>query len=38
MNMAINVHEYGRGGTCVCMFTYPHAGIREMQMQMEKRG
>jgi len=36
MNMAIIVYDYGRGGTCVYMFRYTYAGIREMKMQMEK--
>jgi len=27
MNMAINVHECGRGGKCVYMFRYTYAGI-----------
>jgi len=36
MNMAINVYDYGRGGECVYMFRYTYAGIREVEMQMEK--
>jgi len=36
MNMAVNVYEYGRGGKCVYMFGYTYAGIRQIQMQMEK--
>jgi len=37
MNMAIIVYEYRRGGTCVYMFRYTYAGIREMKKQMEKK-
>jgi len=36
MNMAIDVYKYGRGGKCVNMFRYTHAGIREFKMQTEK--
>ena len=36
MNIAINVYEYGSGGTCSYMFRYTYAGIREMKMQLEK--
>jgi len=36
MNIAINVYEYGRGGTCAYMFKYTYAGFRGMEMQMEK--
>jgi len=36
MNMAMSVYEYGRGDRCVYMFRHTYAGIREMQMQMEK--
>jgi hypothetical protein len=36
MNIAINVYEYGSGGTCSYMFRYTYAGIREMKMQVEK--
>ena len=34
--MAINVYEYGIQGTCVKMFRYSYAGIREMKIQKEK--
>jgi len=37
MNMAINVHEYGRGVKCVYMFRYTYAGIREMKMQRKRK-
>jgi len=37
MNMAINVHECGRGGKRVYMFRYTYAGMKETKMQMEKR-
>jgi len=37
MNMAINMHEYGRGEKCVYMFKYTYAGIREMKIQMEEK-
>jgi len=36
MNMAINVHEYGRGGKCVCTFRNTYAGIGELKMKVEK--
>jgi len=36
MKMATNVYEYGRGGKCVCMFTYKYAGIRITNMQISK--
>ena len=36
MNMAINVYEYGREGKCICLFTYTYAGIRIINMQIEK--
>jgi len=36
MNMTITVYEFGCGGECVYMFVHTHAGIREMEMQMEK--
>jgi len=36
MNLAINVYEYGIQGTCVKMFRYSYAGIREMKIQKEK--
>ena len=36
MNMVENVYEYGRGGKCVYIFRYTHAGIRERDLQMEK--
>ena len=36
MEMAINVYEYGRGGKCVCMLRYTSAGIRIINMQIEK--
>jgi len=36
MKMAINVYEYGRGGKCVYMFRYTYAGIRIINMQIEK--
>jgi hypothetical protein len=32
----MSVYEYVRGGRCVYMFRHTYAGIREMQMQMEK--
>jgi len=31
--MAIDVYACARGGKCVNMFRYTHAGIREMRMQ-----
>ena len=34
--MATNVYEYGRGGKCVCMFTYKYAGIIITNMQISK--
>ena len=34
--MAINVREYGRGGKCVCMCRLTNAGIRIINMQIEK--
>jgi len=34
--MAINVFEYGRGGECVYIFRHTYAGIREMNLQLEK--
>jgi len=36
MNMAINVHEYGRGGKCVYKLTYTHALITKKEMSKEK--
>jgi len=34
--MAMNVYQYGRGGKCVWLFIYTHAGIRVIDMQIEK--
>jgi len=34
--MVIDVHEYGRGGRCVHMFRYTYAGIKIINMQIEK--
>jgi len=34
--MVIDVYEYGRGGKCVCMFRCTYAGIRIMNMKIEK--
>jgi hypothetical protein len=36
MKMAINVYEYGRRGKYVYMFRYTYAGIRLINMQIEK--
>ena len=36
MKMAIDVYEYGRGAKCACMFRYTYAGIRIINMQIEK--
>ena len=36
MKMAIDVYKYGRGGKCVFMFTYTHAGCRIINTQTEK--
>jgi len=36
MNMALNVYEYVRGGKCVCMFRYTYAGIRIINIQIDK--
>jgi len=36
MKRAINVYEYGRGGKCVYMFRYTFAGIRIINIQIEK--
>ena len=36
MKKAINVFDYGRGGKCVYMFRYTYAGIRIINMQIEK--
>jgi len=36
MSMTLNVYEYGRGGTCVCMFRYTYAGIRIVSMEIER--
>jgi len=36
MKVAIDVYEYTRGGKCVCMFRYTHAGIRIINTQIEK--
>ena len=37
MNIAIKLHEYGRGGKCKYMFRYLYSWIREMKMQMEEK-
>jgi len=34
--MAINVDQYGRGGKCVALFRYTCAGIRIINMHIEK--
>ena len=34
--LAICVYEYGRGGKCVYMFRYTYAGIRIINMQVDK--
>jgi len=34
--MAVNVYEYGRGGKCVCTLRTTYAGIRIINMQIEK--
>ena len=34
--MTINVYEYGRGGKCACIFRYTYAGIRIINIQIEK--
>jgi len=34
--MAINVNKYGRVRKCVCMFRYTFAGIRIMEMDIER--
>jgi len=36
MNMAINVYEYGREGKCVFLFRYTYAGIRIINIHIEK--
>jgi len=36
MKMAINVYEFGGLGRCVYMFRYTYAGIRIINMQIEK--
>jgi len=36
MKRAINVYEYGRGGKSVYMFRYTFAGIRIINIQIEK--
>jgi len=36
MNMAINVHECGRGGKCVYKWTYTYALITKKEMPSEK--
>jgi len=36
MKLTINVYEYGRGGKCVYMFRYTYAGIRMINMQIER--
>ena len=36
MKMAINVDENGTGGRCVYMFRYTYAGIRIINMEVEK--
>ena len=36
MKRARNVYEYGRGGKCVYMFKYTFAGIRIINIQIEK--
>jgi len=36
MNMAISVYEYGRGGKCVYILRHTYAGIREINLQLEK--
>jgi len=36
MKMAINVYEYGRGGRCVYIFKHTYAGIRIINIQIER--
>jgi len=36
MTMAINCFEYGTGGRCVYVYRYTYAGIRIIDIQMEK--
>jgi len=36
MKMAINVNEYGTGGKCVYILRYTYAGLRMINMQIEK--
>jgi len=36
MKMAINVNEYGTGGRCVYIFRYTYAGIRLVNIPIEK--
>jgi len=36
VEMAKNVYEYGRGGKCVCTLRYTYAGIRIINMEVEK--
>ena len=34
IKMAIDVYEYGRGGTCVWMFEYTYTFVGEVNIQM----
>jgi len=36
MKIGIDVYKYGRGGKCECMFRYTYAGIRIINMHIEK--
>ena len=37
MKMAINVNEYGTGGSCIYIFRYTYAGIRIINMRQKRR-
>jgi len=36
MNTVIKVYEHGRGGKCVCMLRYTYAGMKIINMKIEK--